>query len=193
MVNSLEGLRLDKHCVIILMVLTEQQHTFNKLHKALKERGVEMSKPTLSSHLKHLVRAEYVRREEIEGSQLVTYSVVNSERIEKIKGISEQMRSIVKDSVSKSKWGKSANEKEFFSLSEDEQMKTVLDVLVGRKLNEIKARIAYELEPKNFENQFALLFWTSSFVTVSEYWVIKKCVKDEEYRKNVLKIIDKWL
>ena len=183
----MEGLLLDDYCIKILIVLIEEEKShFNQLYKTLndKKRGFKISKPTLSEHLKHLVKAGFVTRKQEEGLQLVTYSV-NFDKIGKIKGLWEQQRRIVKD--------RKATEKEFFSLSESEQVNIVLSGLSLRKLYEIKARIDYELDPKNFEKQFAVLFWTNPTLEFVEFLMIEKCVEDKEYRKEVLKIIDKWL
>lgn len=167
-----------------MILIEEKQAHFNELHKTLKKRGIVISVPTLSRHLKHLVKAGYVTREEKEGLQLITYSV-NYDKIGKIKGIWERTNRIAKSLRS--------SKREFFSQSEDQQVKIVLNVLVYRKLNEIKARIDYALDPKSFEKQFTLIFWTSPFLKVAEALVIEKSVEDEAYRKQILEVIDETL
>ena len=88
-----------------MILIEEKQAHFNELHRTLKKRGIVISVPTLSRHLKHLVKAGYVAREEKEGLQLITYSVEH-DKISKIKGVRERTKKIAKSMRN--------NEKEFF-------------------------------------------------------------------------------
>lgn len=58
---------------------------------------------------------------------------------------------------------------------------------------EIQAKIACELEPQSFENQFGVMFWDNPRLERHEAWMIKRCLKDEDYRQRILNLIDKWL
>jgi DNA-binding HxlR family transcriptional regulator len=178
--------KLDNHCAEIFMVLLEKEAHFNELYRILKQRGIEKSMPTISLHLKHLVDAGYVKREPKEGSQLVIYSV-SIEVGKELTEIFDRIKNIL------GLYKRYDSKKEFFELSEETQIATVLDVLNISKLYEIKARIAYGLEPEIFENELALLFWSSSLLRLSEFWMVKKCIEDKEYRKEILKIIDSLL
>jgi DNA-binding HxlR family transcriptional regulator len=177
-------MELDEYCIKILMILIDKkQIRFNELHRTMNKMKIEISKPTLSDHLKHLVAGGYVTRK-VEGLQQVTY-ILNYEKVTKTKGYWKRLKRIAEDFRE--------NKQEFLSLPEEEQVKTVLGVLAVRKLQEIKMRVALELDPKNFEKQFAVMFWTSQALSFQEFWMIEKCVEDEAYRKRVFKMIDTYL
>jgi len=178
----LEG--LDEHCIKILLVLLDsQQAHFNELYRLISKRSKKFSKPTLSKHLNHLQEAGFVTRTPDKG-QLVTYSL-NREKIGKMKEYSERVKRIVKSEYE--------NEKEFFSLPENEQMNIVQALLVYRKLGELQALIDYELEPESFEKWFLVRFWANHMLERPFYWISKKCVEDEPYRNKILKIISESL
>lgn len=181
----MEKWQLDNYCLKILLVLLAKSSEkskirFNELSRVVKDLNLGISKPTLSDHLRHLVENEYVTRT-IEGVQCVTYSI-NFKKIGKIKSYWKNAEKIAafleKDKDS------------FFSLPVDEQVKLILYFMQIQKLFEIQARIAFESDPSNFEKQFGVLFWTSSRFERHEAWMIKKCGRDEGYKKEVLKTID---
>lgn len=186
--GKMERWQLDNYCLKILLVLIAKSSEkpkmrFNELSRVVKDLHLGISKPTLSDHLKHLVENEYVTRT-VEGVQCVTYSL-NFEKIGKIKGYWEKAEKVAafleKDRDT------------FFSLPENEQVTLLLHFMNVRKLLEIQARIAFELDRSSFEKQFGVLFWTSSRFERHELWMIQKCVKDEKYREEVLKTINQLL
>jgi DNA-binding transcriptional ArsR family regulator len=181
----LENQGLDKYCLEILLVLADLGYSssFNKLKDAINEGGFEISLPTLSRHLKHLISLGYVTRED-KGAQMKIYSV-DSNKVKKIKGVWERAKRIARSMRE--------NRNKFFSLSEKDQMTLVLQILSARKLEEIRAQIAHKLEPKSFEKRLELVFLTSPYLTAAEGWVIERSVKDEAYRERVLKVIDELL
>jgi DNA-binding transcriptional ArsR family regulator len=164
----------------MLVLIDKQEGHFNELYRLISKRNKRFSKPTFNTHLKHLMTAGYVTRTPEKG-QLVTYSL-NLEKIGKMKEYSERVKRIVKSEYE--------SKEEFFSLTEKEQVSTLLDFLSLRKLNEIKAQIEYGLDPESFEKWFAVRFWAHPALERVTVWMIKKCVEDEVYRKNILKIID---
>lgn len=183
--KSMEKFQPDYYSYGILFILSEEgQSHFNQLHKTLNSRGISISKPTLSNHLKRLVKAGYVKREENEGVQLVTYTA-NWPEITRIKEYWKRAKTIGKF------YGK--NKKEFLSLSESEQVSIILNVWLEKKLNEIKANIAFRLDSENLDKGIAFMFWTSPLLDYAEHWLMEKCVEDEGYRRRVFKEIDKWL
>jgi len=175
---------MDEHCIKILtfLLLEQQQAHYNELHKLIKEKLKlkKFSKPTFNTHLKHLIKAGYVTRTPDKG-QLVTYSL-NLEKIGKMKEYSERVKRIAKSQYE--------NMKDFFSLPEEEQVSFVLSFLNRRKLYEIQARIEHELDPDSFEKWFVVRFWSHPILEQVTVWMIKKCAKDEVYRKKILKIIN---
>jgi DNA-binding transcriptional ArsR family regulator len=144
---------------------------------------MEISKPTLSEHLKHLVKAGHVTRKKDKGKkQMVTYSL-NLEKISKLKGYVEQMKKSI-DSEQK-------NKKMFFSYPKKDQVQKMFEDLTYRKLKEIKARVDYGLNP-DFEKSLAVRFWVNPLQRLAETWMINECIKNEEYRKKIFDIIDKY-
>ena len=67
---------MDEYCIKIIQffLTTMQRYRFNELYRAISEAGARMSRPTLSEHLKHLVKQELVERK-VEGVQTVTYTL----------------------------------------------------------------------------------------------------------------------
>jgi len=184
----MERWQLDNYCLRILLVLIAKSSEkpkirFNELSRLVRDLNLGISKPTLSDHLRHLVENEYVTRK-VEGVQRVTYSL-NFEKIGKIKGYwktAEKMAAFLEK-----------DRDAFFSLPVKGQVKQLLRFMELRKLLEIQARIAFESNPSSFEKQFGVLFWTSSRFERHEVWMIEKCVKDVEYREEVLRTIDELL
>jgi DNA-binding Lrp family transcriptional regulator len=156
---------------------------FNELLKEMNNFRLEISRPTLSNRLKHLENLGYIKREET-NSQQVDYSLDFS-GFRKIKEFTQRTKEIIKSTRE--------NQKEFFALPEKEQIDTVLYTLAVRKLNEIQARIEYELEPQSLEKQVAVQFYRSPVLQQVEAWMIKKSIEDEIYRRKILKIIGDWL
>jgi len=177
-------IELDEYCVKILtfLLLEQQQAHYNELHRLIQKRLKlkKFSKPTFNTHLNHLVEAGYVKRTPDKG-QLVTYSL-NLEKIGKMKEYSERVERIANS--------QHENKEEFFSRTENEQVNMVLNYLSFKKLHEIKARIEYLLDPESFDKWFAVRLWIHPALELVTIWMIKKCVKDEAYRKRILKIID---
>lgn len=177
--------KLDKRCqkILLVMILKKDTMRFNELAKTLKKLGMEMSHPTLLDHLNHLVKERLVTRRE-EKAQYVTYRLNMNKIGESKKYLDRAVR------IEKS-WTK---EKEsLFSMLVDKQVEIVLQTLAVRKLYEIQARIALELDSKNLEKQIGVLFWTSSIVENVEFWLIQKAVEDQKYREELLKTINKWI
>ena len=175
---------LDSYCAKIMTVLflEKQEAHYNELYRLVKEKSklTKFSKPTFNTHLKHLQEAGYVKRTPDKG-QLVTYSL-NLEKIGEMKEYAERVKRIAKS--------QKENMQEFFSLPEEKQINILLHFLEIRKLYEIKSRIEVELIPDSFEKWFVLKFWAHPALEQVTAWVVKKCAKDEIYRKKILEIID---
>ena len=168
----------------IIIVLSEGESHFNKLHRTLNSRGIKISKPTLSTHLKRLVKDGYVKREQKKGVQLVSYSA-NLEKTYRMKKYWKRFKAIKKF------YGE--NQKEFFSFPESKQVSLILQFWVVRKLNEIKANVEFRLDSESLDKRLALLFWTSSLLDYVEQWLEQKCSEDEEYKSRIFREIDNLL
>lgn len=180
-------IEFDKHCIKILTVLLleKQEAHFNELYKLIREKMKlkKFSKPTFNTHLKHLMEAGFVKRTPDKG-QKVTYSL-NLEKIGEMKEYAERVKRITKN--------QNENMQEFFALTEEKQINRLLGFQNYRKLYEIKARIELELEPDSFEKLFILNFFNLPALEQLTVWVVKRCVKDEVYRKKILEIIENSL
>jgi DNA-binding PadR family transcriptional regulator len=171
----------DKYSYGILIILSEGESHFNQLWKTLNDRGLPISKPTLSSHLKRLVKDGYVKREEKEGTQLVGYTA-NLEKTFRIKEYWKRTKTIVKPCEE--------NKQKFLSIPESKQVSIVLELWLRKKLNEIKANVNFRLDRENLDKEMALLFLTSPLLDFAEHWLVQKCTEDEEYKKRIFREID---
>ena len=180
-----EKTHFDEYCkkILLILALHKEQAHFNELHKELKNRNMEFSKPTLSTHLNHLVESGFVTRKEEEGTQFVTYSL-NLERAKGLKKAYEQANSLAKSLKH--------DEIDFCSLSEEKQIEGIVNLAFFKKLAEIRAKIELALEPDSFEKVLRVEFLTAPFLQFVEKWIIKKSVEDPEYRRNILKLIDEY-
>lgn len=170
---------LDKYCLRILLVLTEKGPIhFNGLRKTLEKMKIA-SKPTLLEHLPHLVEKNYVTCRK-EGQKKI-YSV-NYSKIGNTKKYVDMETNLIHFFAK--------NKECFFSLPVNEQVTGVLRFLCMKKLYELQTRIALELDPHSFEKQFGVLFWTNPVLENIEVWLIEKCVEDEKYREEILKVTD---
>jgi DNA-binding HxlR family transcriptional regulator len=181
----------DEYCanIVLLMILYEQHTHFNKLHRELKNKDMEMSKPTLSLHLKHLTDSGIVIRKKVENTQLVSYSL-NSDNAEKIKEFVERGMKIMNIKIINSSLHR---EEEFLASSAEEQFYMYLSSMLQTKLQEIKAQIDYKLDPQNLGKKILKNLLNSPILQADEMLIIKNSVENEYYRKKILKIIDDYL
>jgi DNA-binding HxlR family transcriptional regulator len=176
---------LDERCfkILLVMALHKQQAHFNELERELKKAKMEFSRPTITVHLSHLIKAGYVTRKEETGTQFVTYSL-NPEKIVKVKEIAERTKNIMK--------ARKGTEEEFYELPEKEQIENVLMLELMRKLELIKAHVELGLDPNSLDKKVAVSFLESPLLRLAEHWVIKKSIEDANYRKKIFEIIDEW-
>lgn len=165
----------------MVFIASNKNRHFNELHANLnKIRNLEISKPTLSEHLKHLQRLKLITRKR-EGKQRVKYEV----NWTKLKYLQETIESqkILKRITE--------NEETFTSLPMEEQVMFVTNVLSLRNLKELKLEILDTIEPnKNFEHNVQYAF-THQFFDLYRTWFIKNCYKTtNENKLNALKIVE---
>lgn len=73
LLKEIEEIVMDEYCSDILTILWKKREMrFNEIHRALQARGIKLSKPTLSEHLKHLQKGKWIRRK-AKGVQNVSY------------------------------------------------------------------------------------------------------------------------
>ncbi len=176
---------LDDSCIKILIVMTLYKPSihFNGLFRELKERNMELSKPTLSLHLGNLIKLNYVSRKEKEDTQFVTYSL-DREKISKMKEALERSKKIVRSLRE--------TEKDFYSHSEEEQVAIVLAVEVQRKIELIRTLIDYKLHPNDFNINYYVNFLESPVLQLGQKFLVKKSLEDVQYRENILKFLGEW-
>ena len=161
---------LDRYCKKIITVLTllQQEYRFNTLHRFLNKHGTRISKPTLSEHLKHLVKQEIVLRKQI-GVQEVTYAM-NFERFTKLGEASK----ITKDIVAR--FFKEEERYKSFPMSEKVDLFYVATVIESLML--LKLELLAISKPENqFEHSLSHYNVMMHFETIRN-WLL------DELRKN---------
>jgi len=150
---------------------------FNEIYRALKEEGIQLSKPTLSDHLKHLIKQKFITRK-AKGVQNVTYFIHKGIERKTEDELEEFLKSTGFDLIEPSP-----------KVKAELALKNILEM----KLRELVLRI--EIEPKINMG----LSFTNTQVRSYENHVIRKCRKDEKYRNSILgetkallKIFDDW-
>jgi DNA-binding HxlR family transcriptional regulator len=177
---------MDSQCSKILttLILGEGSAHFNELLKRLKKNKMEISRPTLSLHLKHLIAEGYISRSDDKTSQYVTYSLT-LDKIDGVKNIGQRVKRI------KNSWRET--EKEFLSLPIEEQLEELIFFLIHLKMEEIKAQIDYTLDPESLDKQVTLSFLKSPVLHLAENWMINEAIKDVSYKKLLLEKINNWI
>jgi len=184
---------LDSYCTKILLYLAfkGEKIRFNELYEELKKHGLELSKPTLSRHLKHLCEEGLVIRK-VEDVQVVSYQV-NFEEIGKFKDFIQDIAKQYDEIIARLRKAK----REFEAFPLDIQLGEIYRTMFWRYLGELKARIKVETDPMNFEKRLELFCWSSPYFRVLERWLIEQCKKDEKFREKVLQAItedmEKWV
>jgi predicted transcriptional regulator len=169
-IEELERNMLDDYCSAILMLLWKKKEMrFNEIYRALKNKGVKLSKPTLSEHLKHLRKEKWIKRK-VRGVQNVTYgihdSIHRSSDEESWKWIEDKLKDMGV---------------EFFEKSPEAMAGYALYTVLSRKMEELLLRI--EIEPKIGNHSLSL--GKSSSITF-ENSLVDDCKKDIAYRNAVL-------
>ena len=190
---------LDDICVEIFFTLMAYKRLrFNQLHKYLKKFGTNISKPSLSDHLKHLKKQKLISRKR-EGFQNVSYGL--TDEINSLLSVPEED---IKEWVENVIEGKNLpkrlrllpfDAKEYYGkLSEkqlDEAIGEDLDRVVTQNLFELKTLIKYDLRLDKPERD--AVFW--NFVGAPLYRLLEKgiaedCRNSEKYQKRLFEKID---
>lgn len=167
----------DEHCIKIYAFITLNNFpiNFNTLLRALNESGYKISKPTLSAHLKHLLKLKAIKRRK-EGIQKISYSV-NSERIENFqfhKDYSETIQNIIR------------NKETFDSFDIATKIRYISFVLTLIEVNLLKNEIRTVLEPnRRFEATLSFLF-IRSYLENFRLYLLQTCIISKEYAQKTL-------
>ena len=177
----------DKICADLLptFLIENKPFQFNKLHKFLNEKGFKISKPTLSLHLKHLVKKDLVVRTEIENTQYVTYQY-NWEKWGKLDKIIKKAREIQKFFE---------EERESFdSKNSRTQISYVHIVLLLQELLQLKNEMLKILSPdKEFQYNLEIILYSYIWARFKR-WLLENFKKNDiEYRKEILHNVEKLI
>ena len=169
---------LDDYCEKILMYLIMNRDAirFNKLYEAM-DVGLSIAKPTLSKHLKHLVKKKLVTRT-VEDVQNVTYEVNHDlfEELEEYVTLTNISQDILRE-----------KRHVFYDKPVDEQLDILLKNSVIRHLEVMKGILDFELSiTKRWEKGMQLVWLQSPIFRRYETWMMKKCKDDKKYRENLL-------
>jgi len=169
-IEELESKMLDDFCSAILILLWKgKKMRFNEIHRELQMKGTTLSKPTLSEHLKHLMKKKWITRK-VEGVQNVSYQL---------------HKSINRPSKAESdRWLEdilSTLKIQMIAPSPEEKVNYALTDILKLKLEELAFRIAIEPEIQNQSLSF-----TNSRSRLYENDLISECNRDEKYRKAIL-------
>jgi DNA-binding transcriptional ArsR family regulator len=177
--------KLDDYCreILVFLVVIGEKKRFNKLYEFLREKGMELTKPTLSLHLKHLTREKMVIRE-VKDAQIVYYEV-NHKRF---RDFEETVKS---QHVIRMIEFLDQEKQAFDSASLQKQIDIVFDTMILRNLRHLKTQIEFESNSvRKWEKSLELQLLENPLFMVRETWLVAKCAKDEEYRGKVLQEIN---
>ena len=167
---KVESQLLDDYWSAILILLWRgREMRFNEIYRALKIKGIKLSKPTLSEHLKHLQKKKWITRK-ANGTQNVSYKLHKSLNVPSQDENENWLE----------KTQNSLNIK-IIEPSPEEKVDLALTNIFLSKLKELYLRI--EIEPK-IQRQ-SLSFGVSQSRTY-ENSLINECNKDEKYRQIIL-------
>ena len=174
--GKMELSTLDEYCQKILgvLLLMRQDYRFNELYRFLNKNGIKISKPTLSEHLKHLMRHNLLLRQE-EGIQKVIYKV-NYDRFKKLAGATDISQDVVTRFF--------LQREHFKSLPIDRKIECYHGIMVLQSLLLLKLELLSISQP---ENQFEYSITTQStiqhFGTIRD-WIIETIRDNPEVVKQ---------
>lgn len=172
----------DEFCdnICSFFVAYDKKIGFNELHRELNRTGLKISKPTLSEHLKHLLRNKFLTRKK-EGKQRVNYQFNWA--------MFENLREARKDDKTMEAYLE--NKKTVQSFPLDEQLMYVANVLSLKTVTMLRFRILSILEPDRhfiYSVESSLLNrYYESFVS----WLLQSVKENkEDFREKALPLIE---
>jgi predicted transcriptional regulator len=166
--EDFEKMMLDDYCSEILKIFwrTESMR-FNEVYRALIDRGMKISKPTLTEHLKHLTKKKWLSRR-VTGFQSVTYTLHGD--ILKNRHQSSTTKDILE------KFMKLYGSERSPELRADYAM----NIIFARALEDFLVRFSVELETGN------KIKFKKSKANDYEDTVLRDCAEDPEFKKVIL-------
>ena len=174
----------DKYCekIFTVLAMSNKKIRFNELHRTLTNYNAKMSKPTLTEHLKHLIKDEIIQRHE-EDKQKVSYEI-NWKRHKHLKKTKELSLAIA---------NQIRNEARFKSMSLVNQTIFVTAMLTLGELLYLKLIILNVLKPEDaLLNRFSFVFTTKLYNFYTP-WLLDSCRKSEENSQKILRHINKQI
>jgi len=183
--SILKRITLDHYCSEILKLLWHSEGMrFNEIHRQLQNTGITLSKPSLSEHLKHLIKRKHITRRVI-GVQNVVYCRVHRKINLNEKELAQQVNTKIQNSLLE---GIMVHE----LTPESKSNKWLCEVLM-RKLEEVTLRIEIEYDTQTRLDSDDL------HVRFSEGRLLEECYKNDEFRvvtlektKDILKVLTEW-
>jgi DNA-binding HxlR family transcriptional regulator len=191
---------LDENCkdtFFALLVYGGLRH--NKIMNALKQLNTKMSRPTLDTHLKHLVESGLVECK----------TAFQSSEYSLIKDIYELMRPLNMEEIKQHLESEKENEKylpvglrrlnisskEFYANFSDERIDDLVnkdvEYLLVSSILELKELVAYELSLEEFDNDD--VFWKlvgNPMYRMHEKSIAKKCRDCPHYKEKLFSKIE---
>jgi len=169
---------INEYCKKILMVLTMYgKLRFNELHRTLTKCNAKMSKPTLIKHLNHLLKKEIIQRDE-EDKQRVSYEL-NLKKLKQLQEVKKINQEILK------------NEKEFKSMSLNQQIDFTIFILTISELLYLKLTILNILEPENKLQNYYSYNIIRIFYNIYTVWLSDSCKDSKENSQKIIRLINK--
>jgi len=173
---------VDEYCekIFIAIAVDDEKIRFNELHRKLTKLNAKMSKPTLIEHLNHLVENGIIQRNQ-EDKQRVSYEL-NWEKF-------KQLQTAKK--INQATLNQMKSEKEFKSMSLDQQVTLITVMLTISELLYLKLSVLDILEPENkLQNYFSYKFIRNLYYIYAR-WLLSYCKKSKENSQKILYLIDK--
>jgi len=173
------SLELDDVCdrIFFFLLAYPAKYRFNQLHQAMNYHKFKISKPTLNTHLKHLVKKELLVRIQ-EGKQKVIY-LINYDKFDNLKrttenqyshytSFTEDMKEIEKENVS-------------------DLLARYYAIMMLNNISSLRAEILKILEPENLEDLLLSERFKHMYFKNYIEWFKKECIdRGEEWTKQAL-------
>jgi DNA-binding transcriptional ArsR family regulator len=173
---------VDETCgkILSFFIFREEKIRFNELYRTLNGLGLKMSKPTLSSHLKHLIKDRVLKKRK-EGKQNVSYEF-NWERFKRLADARE-------DNITLKSYLKNKEIVQSFTLKN--QVIYVTSIMALKNLHLLRLKSLTILEPEHaFDYSIEHMLEQKYFQTF-ENWLLQSCQENkEEFRKKALPKIE---
>ena len=188
----------DNICPNILVLLyAKKKLRFNELYRSLRKFGTDISKPTFSDHLNHLMKKGLIKRK-VEDAQNVTYRLSNekifdsSKDVNEVIGVVERLRRSL-EGVGENYFPelKIVDIKKLTGKKLEQQIESDLNMVLKFSLYELKAVVNYELRINERESDTD--FWRfigNPLYRAFERSIVDNCRENDEYKTKFLEKMD---